>query len=160
MILHQLPPNKASLDICISTSQGTWLSNIFTSRGVNFTSCSIGGCHKRVNANPVASSLYLKFWTKTDYSLIRFYGIHLRAILLLVPKWLFCIISQVWKSYFWNYCHISQGPTSSSISGKCHRALQILSIIDNDLVSGQHKTITWTIVNIIITPRTYWTYLI
>ena len=30
MILHQRHSNKASLDICISTSQGTWLSNIFT----------------------------------------------------------------------------------------------------------------------------------
>ena len=47
MILHQRHSNKASLDICISTSQGTWLSNIFTSRGVTFTSCSIGGRCKR-----------------------------------------------------------------------------------------------------------------
>ena len=44
MILHQRHSNK---DICISTSQGTWQSNIFTSRGVTFTSCSIGGRRKR-----------------------------------------------------------------------------------------------------------------
>ena len=50
MILHQRHLNKASLDICISTSQGTWLSNNFTSRGVNFTSFPLGHA---VNANPV-----------------------------------------------------------------------------------------------------------
>ena len=49
MILHQRHSNKVSLDICISTSQGTWLSNIFTSRGVNFTSFPLGDA---VNANP------------------------------------------------------------------------------------------------------------
>ena len=49
MILHQRHSNKVSLNICISTSQGTWLSNIFTSRGVNFTSFPLGDA---VNANP------------------------------------------------------------------------------------------------------------
>ena len=46
MILHQRHSNKAFSDIWISMSQGTWLSNIFTSGVSIFKSLSIRGCRQ------------------------------------------------------------------------------------------------------------------
>ena len=47
-------------------------------------------------------------WTNVDASLVRFCGIHLRAI----PQW----VHWVWKWHIWNYCHIPHGPMNLPLS--------------------------------------------
>ena len=49
-------------------------------------------------------------WTNVNFSLIRFWGIHLGAITQQVSQLLFCIMSL--KTILLNYCHISQESVS------------------------------------------------
>ena len=57
-------------------------------------------------------------WTNVQISLVRFCGIHPRAISQWVLMLLFCIMSL--KIIFFDYCHISQGPLGWGGFSICH----------------------------------------